>query len=250
MTRPRVAVINETMARTYWKDRDPLHGRISFMRSPKEEDYITVVGIVRDVKQRSMTEAGQPMMFLPLLQFFQPAVVLHVRAAGNPSTVIGDLPRVVREIDPNVPFYNVGLMSGYTTAATFTQRLAANLLVVFGGLALLLAAIGSYGVLSYLVGQRRREIGIRLAIGATRGSVFRLVAASGARLVAIGAAIGFVMAIGLGFALQSLLIGVQPTDPMTYASVFVILVTVALAACALPARRAASLNPGSTLREE
>jgi predicted lysophospholipase L1 biosynthesis ABC-type transport system permease subunit len=245
-----VAVINETMARTYWQGRDPINGRFSFSRSPKEEDYITVVGVVRDIKQRSMTEAAQPVLFLPLLQFFQPAVVLHVRVAGNPSSVVADLPRLVREIDPNVPFYNVGLMSGYTTAATFTQRLAANLLVVFGGLALLLAAIGSYGVLSYLVGQRRREIGIRLAIGATRASVFRLVAASGARLVAIGAVAGFVMAVGLGFALRSLLIGVQPTDPMTYATVFLLMVTVALAACALPARRAASLNPVATLRED
>ena len=149
-----------------------------------------------------------------------------------------------------MPFYNVGLMSAHTGAATFTQRLAANLLVVFGGLALLLAAIGSYGVLSYLVGQRRREIGIRLAIGATRASVFRLIVSSGARLVAVGAAAGFVMAVGLGFSLRSLLIGVKPTDPVTYVSVFVILTAVAIAACVLPARRAASVNPVTTLRED
>src|SRR4029079_19698282 len=118
-------------------------------------------------------------------------------------------------------FYNVSLMAENTRAATFTQRIAANLRVVFGGLALLLAAVGSYGVLSYLVGQRRREIAIRLAICATRASVFRLVVSNGAKLVAIGAVAGFVMAVGLGFALRSLLIGIKPTDPITYVSVFV-----------------------------
>jgi predicted permease len=248
--RRRVAVINETMARTFWKGRDPINGRFSFSRSPREEDYITVVGVIGDIKYRSMTEAPQAFFFLPVLQNFQPAMVLHVRAAGDPTAVTADLPRVVREMDPNVTFYNVGLMSAHTGAATFTQRLAANLLVVFGGLALLLAAIGSYGVLSYLVGQRRREIGIRLAIGATRSSVFRLIVSSGARLVAIGAVAGFVMAVGLGFALRGLLIGIKPTDPVTYVSVFGILVAVAIAACVLPARRAASLNPVTTLRED
>jgi putative ABC transport system permease protein len=246
----RVAVINETMARTYWNGRDPLNGRFAFSRTPRDEDWITVVGVARDIKQRSMTETGQPAFYLPVLQYFQPSMVLHVRTPGDPASVLADLPRVVREIDSNVPFFNVGLMAAHTGAVTFTQRLAANLLVVFGGLALLLAAIGSYGVLSYLVGQRRREIGIRLAIGATRASVFRLVVTSGARLVAIGAVVGFAMAVSLGFALRGLLIGVQPTDPLTYASVFAILIAVAVAACALPARRAASLNPVKALRED
>ena len=105
-------------------------------------------------------------------------------------------------------------------------------------------------MLSYLVGQRRREIGIRLAIGATRASVFRLVVANGAKLVAIGATAGFVMAVALGFALRGLLIGVPPTDPVTFAAVFVLMTAVAIAACALPAKRAAALNPVATLRED
>ncbi len=162
----------------------------------------------------------------------------------------GDLPRLVREIDPNVPFYAVSLLADHTSAATFTQRLAANLLVVFGALALLLAAVGSYGVLSYLVGQRRREIGIRMAVGASRASVFRLVASSGARLVGAGAVAGFALAFGVGMALQGLLIGVQPFDPVTYFAVFAILTGVALAACVMPARRAAGLDPLAALRED
>jgi hypothetical protein len=227
-------------------------GRFAFSRTRPERDdqWITIVGVARDMKQRSMTELPQPFVFLPVQQSYQPGMVLHARTAGDPQVLAGDLPRIVREIDPFVPFYAVSLLADHTSAATFTQRLAANLLVVFGALALLLAAVGSYGVLSYLVGQRRREIGIRMAVGASRASVFRLVASSGARLVGAGAVAGFALAFGVGMALQGLLIGVQPFDPVTYLAVFAILTGVAFAACLLPARRAAGLDPLAALRED
>ena len=247
-----VAVITEAMARQYWPGGNALGGRF-FFGSPVEgrvPDYITVVGIARDVKQRTMNESPQNAVYIPLRQFFAPETILHVRTAGNPAALAGELLRAVREIDPRVPFYDVSLLKDHTAAATFQQRLAANLLVVFGGLALLLAAVGSYGVLSYLVGQRRREIGIRMAVGASRANVFRLVAFSGARLVTVGAAVGFVLSIGVGVGLRSLLIGVKPFDPLTYAAVLALMTTVALLACTLPARRAASINPIVTLREE
>lgn len=248
---PRVAVINEAMARAFWRDRDPIGGRFAFGRTPQGVDqFITVVGVARNIKQRSMTERPQPFVFLPVLQSYQSGVVLHVRTVGDTAVLAGDLPRVVRELDPTVPFYDVGLLADHTNAATFTQRLAANLLIVFGGLALLLAAVGSYGVLSYLVGQRRREIGIRMAVGATRASVFRLIATSGAKLVGVGVAAGFALAMGVGFALQSLLIDVEPTDPLTYATVLVLMTGVAFVACVMPAKRAASLDPLTTLRED
>jgi predicted permease len=249
---PRVAVISEAMARAFWPGRNAIGGRFIFgrMMADRPADFITVVGVARDVKQRAMNERPQPFLYIPLLQFHQTSTILHVRTAGDPAGVMASLPRAVREIDPGVPFYNVALLSEHTAAATFQQKLAANLLVVFGALALLLAAVGSYGVLSYLVGQRRREIGIRMAIGATRASVFRLVVSNGARLVAAGAVAGFLLSIGVGFGLRGLLIGVEPIDPLTYATVFVLLVGVAIAACALPARRAATLDPLSTLRED
>jgi predicted permease len=248
----RVAVISETMARLYWPNGNAVGGRFMFgmPRADREPAWITVVGVAKDIKHRNMTERPVAFAFLPVLQFYQSSVVLHVRTAGDPATLAGDLPRVIRELDPGVPFYNVGLLAEHTRAATFTQRLAANLLVVFGGLALLLAAIGSYGVLSYLVGQRRREIGIRMAIGASRRNVFRQIASSGARLVLSGAIAGFALAVGAGFALRSLLIGVEPTDPITFVSVLAIITTVALAACVLPARRAAAVDPMTALREE
>ena len=155
----------------------------------------------------------------------------------------------MREIDPRVPFYNVSLLADHTKAATFQQKLAGDLLVVFGVLALALAGIGSYGVLSYLVGLRRREIGIRLAVGATRGDVFRLVAGSGAldwrgrrRRVAVVDC--------RRYGSRKPLIGIEPTDPITYAGVIGMLMLVAAAACLIPARRAATLDPAITLREE
>jgi macrolide transport system ATP-binding/permease protein len=247
-----VAVITDAMARRFWPAGNALGGRFFFGRPVEGQapDYITVVGVARDIKQRTMTEAPQNAVYLPVRQFFAADTILHVRTAADPSLLAGELQRVVRAMDPRVPFYNVSLLKDHTAAATFQQQLAANLLVVFGGLALMLAAIGSYGVLSFLVGQRRREIGIRLAVGASRASVFALVAVSGAKLVGIGAAIGFMLSVGVGIGLGSLLIGVQPLDPLTYLVVLALMGSVALIACALPARRAASINPIATLRED
>jgi predicted permease len=249
---PLVAVITEAMARRFWPNGNAIGGRFFFGRpvEGRAPDYITVVGIARTVKQRSMNEPPQSAVYVPLQQFYAADTILHVRAAGAADALAGDLQRVVRDLDPRVPFYDVGLLSEHTGAATFQQRLAANLLVVFGALALLLAAVGSYGVLAYLVGQRRREIGIRMAVGASRASVFKLVALSGARLVGVGAAAGFALSIGVGMALRSLLIGVQPLDAVTYGVVLLLMASVGVLACALPARRAASINPIVTLREE
>ena len=251
-SRPRVGVISETMARIYWKDRDPIGGRFMFgrPRPDQQPQWITVVGVVRDIKQRSLTERPQPNVMVPILQFYSSTAVLNVRTAGGLEAMGAQLQQVMRELDPSVPFYNVSLLSDHTKAATFQQKMAGDLLVVFGALALALAGIGSYGVLSYLVGLRRREIGIRLAVGATRADVFRLIAGSGARLIAIGLAVGLLLSIGVGLGLRSLLIGIEPTDPITYASVIGILSVVAAAACLIPARRAASLDPAKMLREE
>jgi predicted permease len=250
--RPTVALINETMARTYWKGRDPLGGRFMFghPRPDQEPQWITVVGVIKDIKQRTLTERPSPSAMIPLLQFYSSGAVLNVRTASDETTIGAALQRALREIDPQVPFYNVSLLSDHTKAATFQQRMAGNLLVVFGALALALAGIGSYGVLSYLVGMRRREIGIRLAVGATRTDVFRLIACSGARLIGAGLGAGLLLSIGVGMGLKSLLIGIEPLDPITYAGVIGVLTVVAAAACLLPARRAASLDPVTTLRQD
>jgi putative ABC transport system permease protein len=218
-------------------------------RPDREPEWITVVGVTKDIKQRTLTERPQPALMLPILQYYASTSVLNVRAAGGVD-ISSTLQQAIRELDPRVPFYNVGLLADHTKAATFQQKLAGDLLVVFGALALALAGIGSYGVLSYLVGLRRREIGIRLAVGATRADVFRLIAGSGARLIGAGLIAGLVLSVGVGIGLESLLIGIEPTDPITYAGVVGMLLVVAAAACLLPARRAAALDPSITLREE
>lgn len=249
--RPRVALISESAARAFWSGRDPIGGRFFFgqPRADQPPQWITVVGVIKDIKQRSMTERPTPTVLIPLLQFYSPTAVLNVRTASGVDS-IGPLQRAMRELDAQVPFYNVSNLSDLIKAATFQQKLAGDLLVVFGVLALTLAGIGSYGMLSYLVGLRRREIGIRLAVGATRGDVFRLVAGNGARLIGTGLVLGLLLSIGVGMGLQTLLIGVTPTDPVTYAGVIGILTLVAAAACVLPARRAARLDPAMTLRQE
>lgn len=250
--RPRVALISESMARIYWKDRDPVGGRLMFgrPRPDQEPQWITVAGVTKDIKQRSLTERPSPSVMIPILQFYSSTAVVNVRTSTGLDTMSGQLQRAMRELDPRVPFYNVSKLADHTKAATFQQKLAGDLLVVFGALALALAGIGSYGVLSYLVGLRRREIGIRMAVGATRADVFRLIAGSGAKLIGIGLVIGLLLSVGVGMGLQSLLIGIEPTDPITYAGVIGVLSLVAAAACLLPARRAASVDPVTTLREE
>jgi predicted permease len=250
--RQRVAIVSEAMVRVFWDGRDPIGGRFIFGRPRADQapQWITVVGVAGDIKQRSMNERPQPYIFVPILQMYSSTSVLNVRTAAGLETVSLDLQRVMRELDPRVPFYNVSRLSDHTRAATFQQKLAGDLLVVFGALALLLAGIGSYGVLSYLVGLRRREIGIRLAVGATRGEIFKLVVGSGARVIGVGLVVGLLLSIGVGMGLQSLLIGISPGDPVTYAVVLAILGLVTSAACMLPARRAATLDPVTTLREE
>jgi predicted permease len=250
--RPLVALVSESAARAFWKDRDAVGGRFIFgqLAPGQQPEWITVAGVFKDVKQRSLTERPAPNVLVPMLQLYSSTAVLTVRTAGTGNAVAGELQRVMHELDPSVPFYNVSRLADHTRAATFQQKLAADLLVVFGAVALLLAGIGSYGVLSYLVGLRRREIGIRLAVGATRADVFRLVAGSGARLIAAGAATGLVLSIAVGMGLESLLIGISPRDPLTYAGVLGVLTIVAAAACLLPARRAASVDPAITLRED
>jgi len=250
--RPRVALVSESMARLYWKGRDPIGGRFMFGRPRKDQEpqWMTVVGVIKDSKQRSLTERTQPHALIPILQFYASTSVLNVRTAAGLTTIAGPLQQVLRELDPRVPFYNVSLLSDHVKAATFQQKLAGDLLVVFGVLALALAGIGSYGVLSFLVGLRRREIGIRLAVGATRADVFRLIAGSGAKVIGAGLIAGLLLSIGVGMGLKSMLIGIEPTDPITYAGVIGVLLVVAAAACLMPARRAAALDPAITLREE
>jgi predicted permease len=242
---PGVVIINETMARRYWKGRDAIGGRVTL-----GERTLEVIGIARDGKYRSVTEPPRAYMYLPLLQFYGPTPTLHVRTEGDPEGLLAAIRREVASLAPDVPLFETRTYAEHREFSLLLQRLAGSLLGIFGGLALLLASIGLYGVLAYIVGQRRREMGVRMALGATPREVVRLVVAQGMRLVLIGTALGLGAALLAGPLLASQLVGVSATDPLTYGATLTVLMTATLVACTVPALRAAHVDPVTVLRNE
>jgi predicted permease len=242
---PRVAVINQTMAERYWPGREALGRRFSF----DGERWITVVGVVADSKYRSLSEPPAPFTYLPLQQFFASQVTLHVRAAPA-SGIAASLRREVQALDPGLPVFDQRRLEEHVRAASFQQRMAGTLLSVLGVLALLLAAVGIYGVLAYAVGQRTREMGLRMALGAAGGDILRLVLRQGMKWVLLGMSLGLASASALTRLMRSLLFGVSATDPLSFAAAATLLGLVALAACYLPAWRASRMDPLLALRYE
>jgi len=171
-----------------------------------------------------------------------------VRSAGAPAAVLGSLRDVIRGLDANLPIYDARTLEEHLGAAVFAQRMGANLLGVMGILALILAAVGLYGVIAYAVSQRRQEMGIRLALGAAPGDLLRMVVGQGMRLTLVGVAIGLALALGLTGFMRSLLPGITPRDPITFVAVPLILAAIALIAALIPARRAGAVDPVDALR--
>lgn len=250
-----VAVVNETLARQYFRDGDAVGGRIRVgsMRNP----WVVVVGIVADERHNGVTGLVKEKFYIPHSQWhlvtggnlIRNAFVV-VRTTGDPMALAGTVGGEVRAIDPTVPVANVRPMREVVSAALATPRLTGFLLGAFAAIALVLAAVGIYGVLAYLVARRTHEIGIRLAIGADRAQVVRMVLAQGLTLTALGLAAGLAGAVGLTRLMASVLYDVTPTDPWTYTAVIVGLMGVAAAASLLPALRAARVNPLVALRSE
>ena len=238
---PRVIVVNEAAARRYWPGRDPV-GR----RTNRGE----VIGVVRNSREKGMTVDPRPTIYLPLLQNYTPDLTLHVRSAMDSSSVIAAVRREIQAVDSTLPLYNVGTLAEQRDGALYTERLAAALLTLFGALALVLAAVGIYGVLSYAVTERTREMGIRLTQGAQPRDLFTLVVGKGMVLTITGTTIGVAAAFALTRLVQQLLFGVRVTDPWTYALVPLALAVVAFGACWIPARRATRLSALAALRYE
>lgn len=249
-----VALVNETMARIYWPGRDALGGRIR--QGQDTRPWATVVGIVADVRHNGVTVPIKEKFYRPHSQFhlstgFAPRTMsLVLRTEGDPALLAAPLRAAVRAIDPNVPVATVRPMTAVVSGALATPRLAGAVLAVFAALALLLSAVGLFGVLTYLVSQRRVEIGIRLALGADPGHILRQVLGSGLRLSVAGGILGTLGALALARLLGSLLHGVRPYDPVTFAVVPSTLLLVAILAGLLPAWRATRVNPSTTLRAE
>jgi putative ABC transport system permease protein len=248
---PLAVVINETMKRRYWPDASPLGHQMRF--GARTTPLFTIVGVVKDLRERGYELAMKPAIYLSFAQTPTTWAVpefLAVRVRGNPLDIVDALRRGVAAADPDQPIAAVRTMDQIIDLDVADRHQQMVLLGSFAALALLLASIGLYGVLSYVVLQRSRELGLRMALGATSASVMRMVVARGLTLTATGLAIGLALAWGLTRTLQNLLYGVAAGDPATFAAVAGLLSVIALAACYLPARRAARLDPIVVLRTE
>ncbi len=239
-------IINETVARRFWPGQSPLGRRVTIFGNRE----LTVVGVARNAKYRRLNEPASGFFYIPLEQFYTPNMNVHLRTAADPMVLADAVRREVRALDASVqPAITVPL-SEVTDFALLTHRVAASVLTVLGATALLLAMMGIYGVMAFTVNQRTREIGIRMALGAAKADVLKLVLTNGARLALFGVAIGLVAALAMTRLLSSLLVGVSALDPLTFLGASALLVAVALFACWLPARRAAKVDPMEALRYE
>jgi predicted permease len=247
-TAPRTAIVNDAFAKRYFDGEEAIGRRVSF--NGAQGPWAEIVGVVRDSKYRTLGEAPRATAYVPLAQNHETGMALHVRTTANPSSVAGAVRREIQSLDQNLPVTNLQPMNEVVGSSLFAARMGAVLLATFGLLALLLAAVGLYGVMSYTVSRRTREIGIRMALGAQSGSVLRLVLNEGLRLVGSGVAAGLLIAAGATRLLASFLYGVNPLDATTFVAIPLVLALVALLASYLPARRAAKVDPMIALRYE
>ena len=246
-----VAVISEALVKKYWSGQDPIGKRIAprSLSFPEE----TIVGIAADVKRLSLRESPPPEMYVPYTQKIWPSLLamnVVVRTTEDPTSLATNLPAAVHSVDPDLPIADLRTLNSIVEDSMTVPRFAMLLLGAFGGLALVLAAVGMYGVISYNVTQRTQEIGIRMALGAQRSSVFQMVLGQGARLAAFGITIGIAAAFAATRLMRSFLYGVDAGDPLTFAAVAALLALIALLACYVPARRAMRVDPIVALRYE
>jgi putative ABC transport system permease protein len=244
------ALVNETLARAFWPGEDPLGRRFKLGPNPEGGSWITVVGVVGDVRHSDLESAPRPEAFLAHAQESWSSMTVVLKVDGDPSSLVAAVTDQVRSMDPDQPVFSVRTMEEVRAASVAGRRFSMALLAGFAGLALVMAAVGLYGVISYSVAQRTHEIGIRMALGAKAGDVLRLVVRQGLGLVGMGVAAGLVAAYALTRFLEGMLFGVSPTDPATFAGIAALLVGVALLASYVPARRAARVDPMVALRHE
>ena len=245
---PGIVVLNETLAGTLWPNEDALGKRISLAGS--KGPFLEVVGVARDSKYRTLGEDPLPYVYQPVLQSYDPKMTLIVRTKGEPQSVAATVREQIRTLDPHLPVADMKTLKDQVDLSLFPSRVAAWTLGGFGVLALLLAAIGIYGVVSYSVAQRTHEIGVRMALGAKEKDVLRLVLGEGLFVVGVGLAAGLLLAFAATRAIAGLLYGIGATDPLTYAGVPLLLGFVALVASYIPARRATKVDPLVALRYE
>jgi putative ABC transport system permease protein len=249
-----VAIVNETMARQYWPGEDAIGKRFKLGDPQDDIPWITIVGVAGDVRQMGVDEPVKAEMYLPYKQikdfpFYSPRDLV-IRTTVDPLTIVAAARNEIHQVDPAQPISNVRTMDEVLGEETASRRLGMTLITIFAALALLLATIGIYGVLAYFVVQHTQEIGVRVALGAQRRDILALVLRRGMTLTLVGVAVGVAAAFALTRLMASLLYGVGTTDPLTYATIAVLLTVVALIACYVPARRAMKVDPMVALTYE
>jgi putative ABC transport system permease protein len=250
---PLVGIINEEMARQYFRDENPIGARVRWARSEGEPQWITIVGVVGDVKHFGFDQAEQPAIYAPYAQLTQPWkrwMSVVVRSNGDPATITSMVKAQIWTIDRQIPVTKIRTMTDVMAASMAAQRFMMMLLGIFAAIALVLAAVGIYGLMSYSITERTHEFGIRMALGAQARDVLVMVVREGAKLIVVGIAAGLLGAFALTRVMHSLLFGVSAVDPATFAVVSALLTIVALLACYIPARRATKVDPMIALRYE
>jgi putative ABC transport system permease protein len=245
---PRVAIINETMARQFFPNEDPLGKRINITNGP--DTWREIVGIVGDIKQYGLDKATSAQSYEPFAQVPFTSLNVVIRTKGSSAALLGALRPAVYAVDKDQPVGIIRPLEEIMAESIARQRFAMMLLTVFSGVALVIAAVGIYGVMAYNVVQRTGEFGIRMALGAQQGDVLRLVLTQGGKLIGLGLAVGLLATLGASYAMRSILFNTSAYDPLTLASITVLLAAVALVACFFPANRATKVNPIDALRTE
>ncbi len=246
---PPAVIVNETLATRYWPAEDPLGRQIGGF-GPDGQIAAQIVGVVADIKYKSLGEEPRPFVYAFVEQDYFPMTTYHLRTDDDPMALLTGVRHELRKLDPAVALESVSTLDELRAIPMLPSRAVAMLAGWFGLIALALTSIGLYGLVSASVGQRTREIGIRIALGARPGEMFRRVVLYGTSLAGVGVVLGWLASLGVTRFLEGLLFRVTATDPATFASVAVLLVTVALLASYLPARRAARVDPVVSLRQE
>ena len=245
-----VTIVDERLARQYWPNESPIGKRVRFGPPEDNEPWHTIVGVVSAVRHQRVQEETRPSVYMPHQKIPVPGLALVARTSSNPHDFIGALRREVGQLDPDLPVSEVATMEEVVAESIWQPRLYAMLFAVFAGGALLLALIGIYGVMAFLVQTRTHEIGIRMALGASARDIFKLIVGRGMKLTAVGVVIGVAGAIALTRLMHSLLFNTSATDPCTFILISLLLSLAAFFACYLPARRAARVDPLIALRYE
>ena len=245
---PSVAVINQAAARTYWPNQDPVGKRVRLNR--RKRDWTTIVGVIADARTESLADAGIPQIYFDIYQRPAKFLAFYVRGQIDPAAIAAQVRAQIQSVDPELPVYRAETLDDVLSASLSVRRFSMQMVAAFAATALLLAALGIYGTISYLVNEQRREYAIRLALGAQRGQILKMVLRRGLVLAAVGAVLGVAGALIVSHLMAGLLFGVSPDDLLTFVAVSVVLTLVALAATCIPALRAMRLDPITMLHTE